>query len=177
MLRYYNGDYIEGEEHITYNNWYEVETQSEGSYLIHMNLDEEFLSSESTVYPCVIDPSVWAVNFVNDSSSYVLQSGGTEYVNSQLSAGGFNGSSEHLSYVKPNSVNTLRWIEPNRLQSATFNVKAASSGYSNSCTINLYDSTTTSAVSAVSYSELISSLGSLQSSATFTTLGVSYSLM
>ena len=171
----YNGDYIEGEEHITYNNWYEVETQSEGSYLIHMNLDEEFLSSESTVYPCVIDPSVWAVNFVNDSSSYVLQSGGTGYVNSQLSAGGFNGSGEHLSYVKPNSVNTLRWIEPNRLQSATFNVKAASSGYSNSCTINLYDSTTTSAVSAVSYSELISSLGSLQSSATFTTLGVSYS--
>ena len=29
-----------------------------------MNLDEDFLNAETTVYPCVIDPSVWAVNFL-----------------------------------------------------------------------------------------------------------------
>lgn len=171
----YNGEYVDGEEHITYNNWYELELQPDGSYLLHMNLDKDFLDSESTIYPCTIDPSVGYVDFTNDSSSYVMQSGGSGYVNSQLSAGSFNGTGEHLSYVKANSVDTLKWIEPNRLQSATFNVKAASSGYSNSCTIDLYDSTTNSAVSSVTYSELTSSLGSWQSSATFTTLGASYS--
>lgn len=171
----YNGDYIEGEEHITYNNYYEIESQDDGSYLIHMNLDKEFLDAESTIYPCVIDPSIWATNFTNDSSSYVLQSGGVGYVNGQLSAGSFNGSGEHLSYVKPNSVDMLKWIEPNRLMSATFNVKAVSTGYSNDCTINLYDSKTNSSASEVTYSQLISSLGTLQSSTTFTALGASYS--
>jgi len=171
----YDGDYVEGEDHITYKNYYEVEDLSDGTYLIHMILDEEFLNSETTVYPCVIDPSIWAATFTNDSSSYVMQSGGTAYINNQLSAGGFNGSGEHISYVKPNSVDKLKWIEPDRIQSVSFNVKDTSSAYSNACKINLYDSTTNSSVSNVTYSELTSSLGALQSSSTFTTLGASYS--
>lgn len=171
----YNGEYIDGEEHITYNNYYDIEQQDDGTYLLHMNLDEEFLNAESTVYPCIIDPSIWAVNFSDCSSSYVLQSGEAGYINNQLSAGIFSGSGEHLSYIKANNINRVSWIEPNRLRSAEFRVKAASSGYTNSCTIECYDSTTLSNVSAVTYSELISSLGSLQSSTTFTTLGETYS--
>lgn len=171
----YSGEYTDGENHITYNNYYTMEEQENGTYLLHMNLDEDFLNAETTVYPCVIDPSVWAVNFFSDSSSYVLQSGGSGYSGSQLSAGGFNGSGEHLSYIKATSVEKFRWIEPDRLKSANFNVKASSSGYSNSCTINCYDSTTNSDVSEVTYSELTSSLGALQSSTTFTTLGATYS--
>ena len=171
----YDGEYIEDEKHISYDNYYEIEALSDNTYLIHMNLDESFLNSDSTVYPCVIDPSVWACNFYDGSSSYVTQSGGSAYVNNQLSAGSFNGSGEHLSYVKATSVDKLRWIEPNRLISANFNVKADSTGYSNSCTINCYDSMTTASVSSVTYSGLLSSLGSLQSSTTFTTLGASYS--
>lgn len=171
----YSGDFIDGEEHFTYDNYYVLEEESDYSYTLHMNLDEDFLNAETTQYPCVIDPSIWAAVFTNDSSSYVLQSGGSAYVNSQLSAGNFNGSGEHISYVKPNSVKSLRWIEPNRLQSATFNVKAASSGYTNECTIDCYDSTTTSSISSVTFSELNSSLGDLQSSTTFTALGSTYS--
>lgn len=171
----YNGEYIDGEEHITYDNYYDIEQQDDGTYLLHMNLDEEFLNAESTVYPCVIDPSIWAVNFSDCSSSYVLQSGEAGYINNQLSSGIFSGSGEHLSYIKANNINRVSWIEPNRLRSAEFRVKAASNGYTNSCTIECYDSTTLSNVSAVTYSELISSLGSLQSSTTFTTLGETYS--
>lgn len=73
----YSGEYTDGENHITYNNYYTMEEQENGTYLLHMNLDEDFLNAETTVYPCVIDPSVWAVNFFSDSSSYVLQSGGS----------------------------------------------------------------------------------------------------
>ncbi len=171
----YNGPYIDDEKHITYNNYYDIEKLSDNSFLIHMNLDINFLNAESTVYPCIIDPSIWAVIITTDSSSYVQQSGGTGYINSQLSAGSFNGTGEHLSYVKAESVNKLKWIEPSQLQYASFNVKASSTGYSNNCTINLFDSTTTSNVSAVTYSELISSLGTLQDSTTFTTLGANYS--
>lgn len=171
----YNGEYIDGEEHTTYDNYYDIEQQDDGTYLLRMNLDEEFLNAESTVYPCIIDPSIWAVNFSDCSSSYVLQSGEAGYINNQLSAGIFSGSGEHLSYIKANNINRVSWIEPNRLRSAEFRVKAASSGYTNSCTIECYDSTTLSNVSAVTYSELISSMGSLQSSTTFTTLGETYS--
>lgn len=171
----YTGEYIDGEEHISYNNSYELEYLSDGSYLLHMYLDEEFLNAESTVYPCVIDPSIWAVNCTRFNSSYVLQSGGTGCVNNELSAGGFNGSGEHLSYVKATEMDKFRWIEPKRLQSASFRVKAASSGYTNTCVIDCYDSTTTTDVSEVTYSELTSSLGAKQSSVTFTTLGDTYS--
>lgn len=171
----YNGEYIDGEEHITYDNYYDIEQQDDGTYLLHMNLDEDFLNSESTMYPCVIDPSIWAVDLYNNSSSYVQQSGGYGYVNNELSAGEFNGSGENISYVKVNDVDKFRWIEPNRLKSAEFRVKAASSGYTNACTINCYDSMVNLPVTSVYYSQLVSSLGELQSSTTFTTLGSTYS--
>lgn len=171
----YEGDYIEGEEHITYNNYYEIVLQEDGNYLLHMNLDEDFLNSESTMYPCVIDPSIWAVDLYNNSSSYVQQSGEYGYVNNELSAGSFNGSGEHMSYVKANDVDKFRWIEPNRLKSAEFRVKAASSGYTNACTIDCYDSMVNLPVTSVYYSQLVSSLGERQSSTTFTTLGSTYS--
>lgn len=105
-----------------------------------MNLDEEFLNAESTIYPCIIDPSIFAVDLYNNSSSNVQQSGGNGYVNIELSAGTFNGSGEHMSYVKVNDVDQFSWIELNRLTSAEFRVKAASSGYNNACTIDCYDS-------------------------------------
>lgn len=171
----YIGEYIDGEEHITYNNYYDIELQDNGTYLLQMNLDDEFLNSESTIYPCVIDPSICAVELYNNNSSYVQQSGGYGYVNSELSAGTFNGSGEHLSYVKANDVEQYRSITPRRLISAEFRVKAASSGYTNACTIDCYDSTINSVITSVNYSQLLSSLGEWQSSTTFTTLGSTYS--
>ena len=171
----YIGEYIDGEEHITYDNYYDIELQDDGTYLLQMNLDEEFLNAESTIYPCIIDPSIWAVDLYSNSSSYVQQSGGYGYVNNELSVGSFNGSGEHISYVKANDVDKFRWIEPNRLISAEFRVKASSSGYTNACTINCYDSMVNIPVSSVYYSQLVSSLGELQSSTTFTTLGTTYS--
>ena len=171
----YSGEYVDGEEHITYNNHYEVEPISDDSFIIHMILDDKFLNSDSTVYPCIIDPSICDITYATGTSSYVMQSGGTGYINNQLSAGSFNGSGEHLSYVKASSVGQFRWINPEDIQTATFIVKSASSGYNTSCKINLYDSTTTSNVSSVTYSELITSLGNLQSSTTFTSLNTSYS--
>lgn len=169
------GEYVEGEEHITYDNYYTMSTQDDGTYLLRMHLDDEFLNSESTVYPCIIDPSVWAVKNYGSSSAYVLQSQSSSYINDQLSAGTFNGSGEHISYVKANDVDKFRWIEPDRLQLAEFRVKAASTGYTDSCTINCYDSNAIFDVSSVTYSGLISAVGTLQSSATFTTLGETYS--
>lgn len=171
----YIGEYIDGEEHITYDNYYDIELQDDGTYLLQMNLDEEFLNAESTIYPCIIDPSIWAVDLYSNSSSYVQQSGGYGYVNNELSVGSFNGSGEHISYVKANDVDKFRWIEPNRLISAEFRVKAASTGYTNACTINCYDSMVNIPVTSVQYSQLASSLGELQSSTTFTTLGTTYS--
>lgn len=170
----YDGDYTDQKDHITYDNYYDIETMSDGTYLLRMNLDVNFLNAESTVYPCIIDPSVWTINYSNDSSSYVVQSTGESYVENQLSAGNFNGSGEHLSYIKANNVEKLRWIEPNRLLSASFNVKASSSGYSNSCTINCYDSTINANASSITYSGLTASIGTYQSASTFTTLGASY---
>ena len=170
----YDGDYTTQGSHITYDNYYEIESLPNDTYLLRMNLDANFLDAESTVYPCIIDPSVWAINYSNASSSYVVQSTGESYVESQLSAGNFNGSGEHLSYIKATYVEKLRWIEPNRLLSATFNVKASSSGYSNSCTINCYDSTINASVSSITYSGLTSSIGTYQSATTFTTLEASY---
>lgn len=171
----YNGEYIDGEEHITYDNYYNIEQQDDGTYLLHMNLDEDFLNAESTMYPCVIDPSISTVNLNNNSSSYVQQSGESGYVNNELSAGIFSGSGEHISYIKVNDVDNFCCIKPNRLISAEFRVKAASSGYTNACTINCYDSMINSSVTSVNYSQLVSSLGELQSSTTFTTLGSTYS--
>jgi len=171
----YDGDYTAQESHITYDNYYEIEELSNTTYLLRMNLDANFLDAESTVYPCIIDPSVWAVTYSAANSSYVVQSTGGSYVENQLSAGHFNGSGEHLSYIKATSIEKLRWIEPNRLLSAYFNVKDLSSSYLSDCTINCYDSTINANVSSVSYSGLISSIGAYQSAATFTTIGASYS--
>lgn len=168
-------EFDEEHEHISYNNYYEIEELNDNNYILHMYLDNEFLNAESTVYPCTIDPSIWAVNYSNDSSAYVEQSTGIVYSNNQLCVGNFSGIGERISYVKALGVDKLRWIEPDRLRRAEFKVKSATTGYTSSCKINCYDSTAINNVSSITYSGLISSIGTLQSSTTFTSLGTEYS--
>ena len=43
----------------TYNNTYSVETIDYNNYLVTVNMDEEFLNSDETVYPCTDDPTIY----------------------------------------------------------------------------------------------------------------------
>lgn len=55
----YDAQYVQGvnDEHYTGNCSYSVEKTGEGAYILSLNVDEDWLFSETTVYPVTIDPT------------------------------------------------------------------------------------------------------------------------
>lgn len=166
-----------GQSHISYDNFYEVEDRGDGKYLLTMIIDQEFMEDSSTVYPVIIDPTIGVGDYDTLSSSYAFQNGETKsYVNGVLWVGNYANRGEAISYIKPTGMTKRKYINPDNINSATLYITDDSvSGYSSTCKVNLYDSNTTSSVSSVTYATLLSKIGSYQSSATLTTLYADYS--
>lgn len=142
----------------TYNNTYSVETIDYNNYLVTVNMDEEFLNSDETVYPCTVDPTIYYTRMGTLSGSYATQSGNTVLSN-YYQAGSFNGVGECITYIKVNGLENKKWLNPNNILECTMTFKDCSAGYYNSGTITCYDSNSILNVNNVSYSQLVSAIG------------------
>ena len=64
--------------HRTFDDYYILEQTGNKTYRVTMVIDSEFLASEDTVYPVLIDPAIYMTSYTI-SDTTVLSSGGTSY--------------------------------------------------------------------------------------------------
>lgn len=113
----YAGEYIEGERHISFDNYYTLEDTKNGRYLLSMVVDEEFLISENTVYPVLIDPTIWYYwSSTQNNSAYGIRTSSSVYQNQYLYVDSRNTTSyPQMSYIQVPMVSSINWIDPERI--------------------------------------------------------------
>ncbi len=114
--------------HISFNNHYVIEEQKNGKYLLTTVVDKEFLESEETIYPVVIDPMAEWISEENLFTCFSF----SEYDDAQ-SENLWLGSSENwITYVKFSEINHLAYINPQLVEQAellvTFNESSETNG-------------------------------------------------
>jgi hypothetical protein len=153
--------------HITYDNSYRIEQSEDGSYLLTMIIDRDFLESPDTVYPVLIDPTISRTRSQILTASY--RADGTT-VNSNYMAVGNYGGYETLSYVKMTCIDTLTKLNPNNFSNkdVLLYVSQLSCASIADVQVGCYDSNLYSeGVSGLSYDALNSNLGTLQDTTSF----------
>ena len=145
-------------ENITYNNYYSVEQLSNTTYKIDVYLDKEFLEDKNTVYPCVVDPTVYYMRAGTIDGVYATQSGNTMN-NNYFQVGTFNGVGECISYLKITGLENKKWVNPDNIINAKLGLYDCSGGYYNSGTVTCYRSNSIISTSSAYYSQLNSAIG------------------
>ena len=96
--------------HRTFDDYYILEQTGNKTYRVTMVIDAEFLASEDTVYPVLIDPAIYMTSYTI-SDTTVLSSGGTSYgPSSEFVSVGYFGSVYYLAYSKSNMTSQYRYI-------------------------------------------------------------------
>lgn len=119
----YEGEYPEGETHFTLYNSLKLTAIDENRYILDVIIDQDFLNSESTVYPVVIDPSVTiSRSYIKDTTVY---SGAPDkqiyYSNSYLIVGDHGSSyGEGQAYIQLTDISQHKSINPNYITYAYF---------------------------------------------------------
>lgn len=91
----------DGNEHVAWNNRYELIQTGKSEYTVKMIIDREFLEKDTTVYPVLIDPTTAYASSGAIDDTYVCEASGLKYNNDSLLADrGGSGSSlrshEHI---------------------------------------------------------------------------------
>ena len=101
--------------HRTFDDYYILEQTGNKTYRVTMVIDSEFLASEDTVYPVLIDPAIYMTSYTI-SDTTVLSSGGTSYgPSSEFVSVGYFGSVYYLAYSKSNMTSQYRYIHPDNI--------------------------------------------------------------
>ncbi len=136
--------------HFSFDNDYQVTKTDDGVYLLTMLLDEVFLTSESTVYPVLIDPNLVIVEKNEPGYDLKVIQTTTVYSGDKTRVGyndvwnqvGDNGSKgEGLMYVKIHLPDSLKNINPEKLTRVVFKVREGS-GRTDISTIRLFGTST-----------------------------------
>ena len=132
--------------HRTFDDYYILEQTGNKTYRVTMVIDSEFLASKETVYPVLIDPSVYMTSYTI-SDTTVLSSGGTSYgPASEFVSVGYFGSIYYSVYSK-SSINTqYRYIRPDNILFVYH--RAYVTSLTNTGTITVYDSNRAQTVSS-----------------------------
>ncbi len=151
----YVGNNENDEVHFTLYNSLKLEALDENKsiYKLTVIVDKEFLESETTVYPVIVDPTVsTGTSNMYDAPVYSGYPNNNYYTN-EYNMVGYHGSSykEAITYIKLNTVSSYKYINPQRITSAYYNVYEGS-GKTSSATINVYDSASTWTDSTITYS-------------------------
>lgn len=145
-------------DNITYNNYYNVEQLTDTTYKVSVCLDKEFLEDKDTVYPCVVDPTIYYMRAGTVDGVYATQSGNTMN-NDYLQVGSFNGIGECISYLKITGLEDKKWVNPDNIINAKLALYDCSNGYYNSGTVTCYRSNSIISTSSAYYSQLNSAIG------------------
>jgi len=127
--------------HLTYENSYRIEALKDGIYLVAIIVNKEFLESDTTIYPVLVDPTAAQITPSNILRTVVC-SNGTNWgpSTSHLSVGKHSGNYETMSYVKINNINNYKYINPNNV-TAKLNMRQTY-GTSSSYRVDCHDSPT-----------------------------------
>ena len=133
-------------KHRTFDDYYILEQTGSKTYRVTMVIDPEFFASKETVYPVLIDPSVYMTSYTI-SDTTVLSSGGTSYgPASEFVSVGYFGSIYYSVYSK-SSINTqYRYIRPDNILFVYH--RAYVTSLTNTGTITVYDSNRAQTVSS-----------------------------
>ena len=141
---------VGNKNHITYNNNYSIKEISKGKYLLTVNVDTDFLTAKSTVYPVNIDPSFEFISpLKTEKNVYVLKTtsvykGDKEYKGNKDKWNRVGKTSDQgigLCYVKIHLPDQARIIDANNITTAYFETYEGS-GNTSSIKINLFDTQT-----------------------------------
>ena len=149
--------------HRTFDDYYILEQTGNKTYRVTMVIDAEFLASEDTVYPVLIDPTANIISYtISDTTG--LSTGGTTYgPTSQFVAAGYLSSIYYATYSKTSFASASKFILPSNVTSVKH--KAYVTSLTNAITVTAYDSDgILNAGSNLSYSNIMNEAGSLLSS-------------
>ena len=113
----------------------------QNDYSLSVEIDRGFLEDKSTVYPVTIDPSIIIYNDnIIDTSVYSEKPDQPYFYASSYLVVGDHGDSygDSISFVKVNTVQYNKDIDPNQITSVYFHVRE-SSGKTNSSVIEVHD--------------------------------------
>ena len=150
-------------KHRTFDDYYILEQTGNKTYRVTMVIDAEFLASEDTVYPVLIDPTANIISYtISDTTG--LSTGGTTYgPTSQFVAAGYLSSIYYATYSKTSFASASKYILPSNVTSVKH--KAYVTSLTNAITVTAYDSDgSLNAGSNLSYSNIMNEAGSLVSS-------------
>lgn len=153
----YTGEYREDETHFENDNLYRVERISEGKFRVTMVISKDFLESEDTVYPVLIDPTVKynTIATVNIPYTAVFSNGHRWYPYRDTCVGRYpTYPAESLMYAKITNINSLKHINPSFIESATINIHQEG-GSQDEYDVCLYDSNTLKDVADIVYKDFI----------------------
>ena len=118
------GDCPDTECHFTLFNSLKLEKDKKNGYILTITVDKEFLGSETTVYPVVIDP-ILNINSSNmeDTSIYKnFPTTQTYYSSSYLCVGNHGEAGEGRALIKLTNMSSFSSINPNSLIDVTYNI-------------------------------------------------------
>lgn len=67
-----------------FDNRYELVQTADSEYILRLIIDQEFLTSEDTVYPVLVDPTVAYASSGGIEDTYVCEANGIKYNNDSL---------------------------------------------------------------------------------------------
>lgn len=136
-------------------NHLNIEKIEDDVYSLKIILDEDFLKSESTIYPVIVDPTItFDADPIYDAP--VFSGYPTKNFNSNTyNVVGYHGSSygEGISFVKINNIQEYVYIKPSNITSAYFKVYEGS-GKTSSATVEIYDTKATWSNTSITYDDM-----------------------
>ena len=145
---------VNGIKHISFDNYYTVEALGDYEYLLTSVVDKEFLESETTVYPVLIDPTISRGSILSAS---VFSGTSARAINDYSTIGNLSGYGQGRTYIKTNALQKYKYINPDKISSAYYHAKEIS-GNGHAVTVQVWDTLFTTATTSVTYSQCVNSL-------------------
>lgn len=158
----------DGKVHVGFDNRYELVQTANSEYILRMIIDQKFLTSEDTVYPVLIDPTVAYASSGGIEDTYVCEANGIKYNNDSLLRLGADANPLYgrmSIYAKNTFMWYFRYIRPENIVSVKYNTQRVGTATVSGISASVYDCTTAHAVNQVTYGQLENSTGEFQSSA------------
>jgi len=139
----YVGENENNDTHFSlYNELILEKTEKDSEYELTVVVDKEFLESESTVYPVIIDPTinVTDTSLMRDTTVYSAKPTSQTFYTSSYNIVGNHGSSygEGIPFIQVLTMHCYKHINPNNITSAYYHVREGS-GKTNSSVIEIHD--------------------------------------
>lgn len=113
----------EGNRHISFDNYYQIQKVGKDSYKLTYVLDSKFLKSSETVYPVLVDPSISPIKDIKDAPVYSGKANENFKTNAWIEIGkvGGNYGTGH-GYFQTDAIDKYKYINSNNITNASLRV-------------------------------------------------------